>query len=375
MAAPPIPPIRLGLISDGRAVENPHRPASRRLAARSVITACTDSSAARRTRFAAPGGAGAVRAAPGRVALPARDDVDAVLIPVPVPHPWDVACDALTAGKDVFRERPTGVDTEQVAAIRLREAGYPDRTVGVSENSFYRGGPRSARVPLHGGATGRPHPMAWRHADRLVPREGGFSGTPWRVRSRYRGGVHHLARIRLCCGDIAPVHGAAQAATRTIDAPSDLALNPDLTGGAIGNHTASHPEEIPVPPEPDGMRPHGTESVLAGSSSRRRVTRGGSDATTNTTVFRGVDNGHRAKLVEHADAVRFGVRHVGSAAHGVANAMVVQRALDSAVRAAELALDPAPGAGPVPPRRSRGSTALFFGPPGQHINSSASFAA
>ncbi|WP_238598414.1 hypothetical protein [Saccharothrix sp. ALI-22-I] len=55
--------------------------------------------------------------------------------------------------------------------------------------------------------------------------------------------------------------------------------------------------------------------------------------------------------------------------------MVVQRALDSAERAAVLALDPVPGAGPVPLWRPRGSTGLFDGLPGQRISSSASFAA
>jgi hypothetical protein len=116
-----------------------------------------------------------------------------------------------------------------------------------------------------------------------------------------------------------------------------------------------------VPPEPNDMRLYGTEGVLAGCGSERHVTRSNSDATTHTTVF--------------ADAVQFGVRPVGSVAQSVANAMVVQRALHSAERAAVLALDPVPGAGPVPLWRPRGSTGLFEGLPGQRISSSASFAA
>jgi predicted dehydrogenase len=46
MAAPPIPPIRLGLIGTGLAVEKPHWPALRTLADRYEVTALTDSSAA-----------------------------------------------------------------------------------------------------------------------------------------------------------------------------------------------------------------------------------------------------------------------------------------------------------------------------------------
>jgi predicted dehydrogenase len=382
MAAPPIPPIRLGLIGTGLAVEKLHWPALRTLADRYEVSAFTDSSAEQCRRFADYSGVGPARAAADRAALLARDDVDAVLISVPIPHLYEVARDALTAGKDVFCEKPTGVDADQAAAFLALAAGHPDRTFVVGENFFYRDDLRYARALLDGGAIGRPHLMAWRHAGRLVPREGGFTGTPWRQRPRYRGGVHldvgvhHIAQIRLLCGDIARVHGAVQAANSTIDGPSDLVLNLVFTGGAIGNYTASYPE-IPVPSEPNDMRLYGTEGVLvlAGSSSECRVTHSGSDATTHTTVFRGIDNGYRAELVDFADAVQFGQRPVGSVAQSVANAMVVQRALDSAERAAELALDPVPGAGPVPLWRPRGSTGLFDGLPGQRISSSASFVA
>jgi predicted dehydrogenase len=258
MAAPPIPPIRLGLIGTGLAVEKLHWPALRRLADRYEVTAFTDSSAAQSRRFADYSGVGPARAAADRAA-------------VPVSHLYEVARDALTAG----------IDADQAAAFLALAVGHPDRTFAVGENVFYRDDLRYARALLDGGAIGRLHLMTWRHAGRLVPREDRFTGTPRRQRPQYRGGVHRIAQIRLLHGDIARVHGAVQAANSTIDAPSDLALNLVFTGGAIGNHTASYPE-IPVPPEPD--------------------------ATTHTTVFRGIDNGYRAELVDFADAVQFGLR-------------------------------------------------------------------
>ncbi|MGW4527368.1 Gfo/Idh/MocA family protein [Amycolatopsis sp. NPDC004378] len=382
MAAPGIPPIRLGLIGTGLAVEKLHWPALRTLAERYAVTAFTDSAAGQRARFAGYSGVDPALATEDRAALLARDDVDAVLVSVPIPHLYEVARDALTAGKDVFCEKPAGADAEQAAAFLALAAAHPDRTFMVGENYFYRDDLRYARALLDSGAIGRPHLMAWRHAAWSVPRAGAFTGTPWRHRPQYRGGVHldfgvhHIAQIRLLCGDIARVHGAVQTANSTIDAPSDLTLNLVFTGGAIGSYTASFPE-IPVPPEPNDMRLYGTEGVLvlSGSEPERRVTRSSADATTETMVFRGSDNGYRAELADFADAVQFGVRPVGSVAQSVANAMVVQRALDSAERAAVLALDPVPGAGPVPLWRPRGSAGLFDGLPGQRTSSSASFAA
>ncbi|EOD67401.1 Gfo/Idh/MocA family protein [Amycolatopsis vancoresmycina] len=382
MAAPGIPPIRLGLIGTGLAVEKLHWPALRGLADRYTVTAFTDPSDEQCRRFTGYSGVDPALATAGRAALLARDDVDAVLVSVPIPHLYEVARDALAAGKDVFCEKPAGVDAQQAAAFLALAAGHPDRTFVVGENHFYRDDLRYARALLDDGAIGRLHLMAWRHAVRSVPRPGNFTATPWRHRPQYRGGVHldagvhHIAQIRLLCGDIAWVHGAVQTANSTIDAPSDLTLNLVFAGGAIGNYTASY-AEIPVPPEPNEMRLYGTEGVLvlAGSEAERRVTRSSSDATTHTTVFRGIDNGYRAELVDFADAVQFGARPTGSVAQSVANAMVVQRAFDSAERAAVLALGRVPGAGPVPLWRPRGSTGLFDGLPGQRISSSASFAA
>jgi hypothetical protein len=101
MAAPTIPPIRLGLIGTGLAVEKPRWPAVRGLADPSVVT----------------------------------------------------------------------------AAFLALAAGHPDRTFVVGENLFYRDDLRYARALLDGGAIGRLHLMAWRHAGRLVPREGSTTAT------------------------------------------------------------------------------------------------------------------------------------------------------------------------------------------------------
>ena len=119
MAAPTIPPIRRGLIGTGLAVEKLRWPALRRLAGRYVVTAFTDRSAEQSKRFADYSGPG-----PDRAVLLARDDVDAVLIAVPmvVQRALDsaeratvLALDPVPGGGPVSRG-PTGLPGQRISS-------------------------------------------------------------------------------------------------------------------------------------------------------------------------------------------------------------------------------------------------------------------
>jgi predicted dehydrogenase len=363
-------PIRLGLIGTGLAVALLHWPALRLLSDRFTVTAFADRSPAQGERFAAYSGIAPARYHRDHRALLDRDDVEAVLVTVPIPALYEVTSDALAAGKHVLCEKPTGTDEEQGRAFLALTRRYPDRTIMVGENFFYRDDLRHARTLVDDGAIGSPHLMSWRRAGRLLPTTGTFTGTPWRHRARYRGGVqldvgvHDVAQIRMLCGDVARVHGAVQWANSTIDSPSDLTLNLAFTSGAIGNYTATYCE-IPVPPEPNEMRVYGTDGVLVlgGTFEERRVTLSGRDGTTRTDVFRGNDNGYLAELTDFADALRHGGPVVGTVEQSFANMLVVLRALDSAELGEALPVDH-PG-GPVPVWRPRDATGLFDGLPGE----------
>jgi predicted dehydrogenase len=366
----PTAPIRLGVIGTGLAVEQLHWPALRRMPDRFVVTAFADPSAEQAARFAAYSGVDGSRHHGDHRDLLARDDVDAVLVSVPIPLLYGIARDALAAGKHLLCEKPTGTDEEQAVAFLALEREFPDLVVLVAENYFYRDDIRHARALLDDGAIGKLHLMAFRRAGQSVPREGGFSSTPWRQRPQYRGGVHldagvhDIAQIRMLCGEVLRVHGAVQWANSTIDSPSDLTLNLAFAGGAIGNYTACY-SEVPVPPEPNDMRLYGTEGVLvlSGPEAERRVTVLHADGTTRTDVFRGIDNGYYAELCDFADAVRYGRPVVGTVAQSVANMRIVLGALDSAERAEVVALD-VPGEGGVPLWRPRDAAGLFDGLPG-----------
>jgi predicted dehydrogenase len=363
-------PIRLGLIGTGLAVEKLHWPALRQMPDRFVVTAYADRSPEQAARFAAYSGVDGARFHEDHRDLLARDDVDAVLVSVPIPLLYGIARDVLVAGKHLLCEKPTGTDEEQARAFLAFEHEFPDQVVLIAENYFYRDDIRHARALLDDGAIGKMHLMAYRRAGQSVPREGGFSSTPWRQEPQYRGGVHldagvhDIAQIRMLCGEVLRVHGAVQWANSTIDSPSDLALNMTFAGGAIGNYTACY-SEVPVPAEPNDMRLYGTEGVLvlSGPEEERRVTLTRADGTTRSDVFRGIDNGYYAELCDFADAVRHGGPVVGTIAQSVANMRIVLAALDSADAGAVEAVD-APVEGGVPLWRPRGAGGLFDGLPG-----------
>jgi predicted dehydrogenase len=271
-----------------------------------------------------------------REALLGRADVDAVLITLPISALVAATADALAAGKDVICEKPAGGDEEEARALVELVRGYPERRVLVAENMFYRDDLRLARQLVDAGAIGRLHLLAWRFAAHWVPRAGEFSGTPWRHRPTYRGGplldagVHHMARLRLICGEVSSVSALVQRANATIDAPSDLALDLAFESGAIGSYAAAY-TDIPLPPEPNEMRLYGTSGTLV-LNERKEVRLYRADEAPQTHVFEGIDNGHWAQLSNFADALRHGAPIVGTVEQSVRNLLLVVRGLDAAER-------------------------------------------
>jgi predicted dehydrogenase len=149
-------------------------------------------------------------------------------------------------------------------------------------------------------------------------------------------------------------------------------LNLVFACGAIGNYTSTY-SEIAVPEEPNDMRLYGTEGVLvlSGPEAERRVTLSRPDGTSQTDVFRGIDNGYYAELCNFSDAVRHGEPVVGTVRQSVANMLVVLRALDSAEQEAVMPLEDLHGTGGVPLWRPRSASGLFDGLPGARSRSAA----
>lgn len=365
-------PVRLGVIGTGLAVEQLHWPALKRMPERFQIAAFANTSRAKAEHFAAYTGAAMANYTPNYQDVLARDDVDAALISLPIPLNYAVTRAALAAGKHVICEKPPGADEAEGRQFLALADEYPDQKVLIAENCFYRDDLRLARSLLDENVIGRVHLMAWRTVSRSVPEPGTFSSTPWRQHPAYRGGahldggVHHIAQIRMLCGDATAVFGAVQFANTTIDAPSDLTLTLTFASGAIGTYTAAYPE-IPVPPEPNEMRLYGTAGVMALGDRRVAIHR--PDGSVEEHRFAGSDPGYYGEFVNFHEAIAHDAPITGTIAQSVANMLIVLRGLDAAEQGQVVSLADASGAGsvsPVPLWRPHGASGLFDGLPGEH---------
>ena len=362
-------PIQLGIIGTGLAVEQLHWPALKRMPDRFRVVAFCDVERPVAERFAAYSGT----PLDGYVAdyrdLLGRDDVEAVLISLPIPLNYPVTRAAVEAGKHVICEKPAGANEAEGRALVELAAQHPERTVLVAENWFYRDDLRLARSLLDEGVIGRVHFVAWRYVSRLVPRPGEFSSTPWRQQAEYEGGphldggVHHIAQLRLLCGDVDRVAGEVQDANAIFEGPSDLALTLRFVSGAAGAYAASYPE-LTVPAEPNELRLYGTEAMMAVGREGIRVHR--PDGTVEIHRIEGSDGGYYNEFLDFAEAVSSGTSYVGTAAQSFRNMQLVLGGIESARQGQVVEVDPSPGGlstATVPLWRPAGATGLFDGLP------------
>jgi predicted dehydrogenase len=369
-------PIQLGVIGTGLALERLHWPVLHALRDRYTVVAFADIAQDAAARFAAYAGLGMDGYCADYRILLERRDVEAVLILLPIPLLLPVTREALAAGKHVLCEKPTGVDEAQGRAFLALAHQYPALTVLIGEHVFYRDDVRLARSLLDAGAIGQPHLMTYRIVQTYVPRAGEFSGTPWRRHAAYRGGphldggVHHIAQIRVLCGDALSVHGVTRRANSTIDAPSDLVVNLVFDQDLVGSYLAAYPE-IATPPEPHEMRLYGTEGTLSldRDDAGRRLRLYRADGSCETYTLADPFNGFYGEWLNFSDAIRHGEPVIATIEQSFKNMQVVLRALDSAEQDVALPVHDTPSGATaaVPLWRPRGATGLFDGLPGGEI--------
>ena len=359
--------IRLGIVGTGLAVKKLHWPALVRMADRFVVAAFANRTRATAEEFAALAGLPMDNYVSDYHALLRRDDIEAVLVCVPIPQLLSITRDCLAAGKHVICEKPPGVDLAEARQFLALPGQYPHQKVMMTENFFYRDDLRLARSLVEGGAIGRPQLLLERWVDRLVPTPGEYSGTPWRYKPDYRGGplldggVHSIATVRLLGGDITRLYARTEWINTTMNAPSALAMTFEFAGGASGNCIWGFLGN-PVRDEVRDTRLYGSEGVLIDSLGLACLIH--ADGSTEEYRVESTDRGHYNMLLNFHDAIVHDEPMVAGLRQSVENMLVVLRALDSAElgQPAEVAAPGvAPAVGGVPLWRPRGTPGLFDG--------------
>jgi predicted dehydrogenase len=298
-----------------------------------------------------------------------RNDVEAVLVCVPIPHLLAIAREALAAGKHVICEKPPGVDLAEARQFLALVDQFSRQKVLMAENFFYRDDLRLVRSFVDQGALGRPRLLLEKWVHQLVPTPGEYSITPWRYKPEYRGGplldggVHSIATIRLFGGDITQLYARTEWANKTMDAPSAMAMTFGFASGASGNCVWGFLGN-PVLDEARDTRLYGSEGALISSRGQVRLVR--PDGSTEEHRVEPFDTGHYNMWLNLHDAIIHDEPIVATVRQSFENMLVVLQALDSAEggRQVDVVAAGVPtGTGGVPLWRPRGARGLFDGLP------------
>lgn len=333
--------LNLGIIGTGLAVEKLHWPALQRLGDRFKVVAYCDIDHDHARAFADYSFTDTSNFAADYQDLLARDDVDAVLISLPIPTVAQVLADALESGKHILCEKPQAATLAEADALWPIVRAHADQVLMIAENWFYRDDLRFAMRLLQQGEIGRIHTANFRRLKQLIPRPGEFSSTPWRWQGAYEGGpildggVHQIAMLRMLMGDIDTISGQVQDVNPTHGGPSQFSVNLRFTDAAIGNMMLASPS-LTMPPDENGLRIYGTEGVMSINDERILVWK--NDLTHRHVVER-VDPGYTHEFRNFYEAVVHGAPVVGDYLQSWRGMEFIHLALESATQQSVLATD------------------------------------
>jgi predicted dehydrogenase len=360
-------PIRLGIVGTGLAAQKLHWPALARMRERFQIVAFSDRRRSTAEEYAALASLSMDSYVEDYHDLLRRDDVEAVLVAVPIPFLRAVSSDCLQAGKHVMSEKPPGTSEAEAREFVSLVARYPGQKTLMAEQFFYRDESRLARSLLDDGAIGQVRVLGERMARLEVPLPGTFASTPWRSKPAYPGGslldggIHNVATIRLLGGNVTRVFARTEWLNDTIhDAPSVLSMTAEFANGGTCDYFYGS-FALPVADEANGTRLYGTEGNIVISWGKLKLIR--RDGSIVEYQF-DRHNGYFNELVNFHEAIAYDEPIVGTVAQSLSNMLIVLRALESAETGQPVGVaESRSSEAGVPLWRPRGATGLYDGLP------------
>jgi predicted dehydrogenase len=330
-------PIRLGLLGAGLAVKWLHWPALRRLSKEYTITQICDVDPA-----AAAATADLVGGAPTTTdyrELLANQQVEAVLISMPIHLNAQMITEAARAGKHVICEKPLAASLPQAQALVRALDGVPV-VVGIAENYHYRPGIMQAKEWIRTGRIGQVFLIVSEGLSWTDPTSG-FASTPWRQDSQYRGdviadaGVHNVAGLRELGGEVEQLQAFTKDVHPVMAGEDTMVLNLRFRNGAIGSFIFSGAAKASSDERPE-FRVYGTEGSIIVSNKETRLLRpteadqNGQEAAEVFTPPEEDAGGYYAEFQDFYAAVREGRPYRVPPAEALRDWEILMRALDSA---------------------------------------------
>ncbi|MGC1581123.1 MAG: Gfo/Idh/MocA family oxidoreductase, partial [Candidatus Acidiferrales bacterium] len=231
-------PIRLGIVGPGVVVRTHHLPAIRRLANEIQVVAVAARHLGRARSFVRE--FRIPRVYDDYRELLRDEEIDAVLIAVPIELNGRVLLDAVRAGKHVLAEKPIA-ETPAEALRIVRESRRSHSTVLIGENFRYRRDLAEVKNLVARGAVGKPFAfqisvkfdVGARARRRWISRG-------WRKKARHRGGmvldagVHPVAAVIDILGKISEVNAIVMDTSRVIAGPDGLLMQVRMASGITG---------------------------------------------------------------------------------------------------------------------------------------------
>jgi predicted dehydrogenase len=241
-------PLRLGIIGAGAAVRKLHRPVLQTLSDKVRIVAVANRSRATAENFALSVGS---RVCEDYQTLLHLQDVEAVLIAVPITQTAAIAADAIRSGKHVMVEKPLAASLDEAVQI-VSCARESCHVVAVAENFRYRDDILRAKAMIESGEIGR---VASFHVSTRLDRGAEIRRVwferPWRRKPQHPGGivldagVHAIAGLREILGDVLQVYAQIPDYDPETGEPGSLLMQLTLRSGAIGHYSACYRAKVP----------------------------------------------------------------------------------------------------------------------------------
>lgn len=228
--------VRLGIIGAGLAIKRLHWPPLKRMPERFSVVAVADIDPDAAQEVAEM--VGGCRWTTHYPDLLAAEDVEAVLISLPIHLNAQVILESARAGKHVLCEKPVGSNLEQAQEVVSAVRGLPV-VVQVAEQFHYRRDIRQIETWIAEGRIGEPFLVDAANRYWTDTHEG-FGSTPWRQDSQYRGGaitdggVHQAALLRHLGGEVEQLHAFTKLVHPELSGVDTMVLNLRYRNGMLG---------------------------------------------------------------------------------------------------------------------------------------------